>query len=68
MAKRRRIGGEFNIKSNNKVRIDTKTHDPIILDDIDVLATLIRLSLPKESTFVANWSCINFRASLHANR
>ena len=40
--------------------------DPIILDDIEVLATLIKASLPNSDTLIAKWSSINNLASLIA--
>jgi hypothetical protein len=45
-----------------------RTYFPIILLDIDVLATLISASLPRVSTLMLNCSCMNLTASLHASR
>lgn len=43
------------------------THAAMILDDMDVLATLTNASRPSLSTLVDNCSAINLHASLHAN-
>jgi hypothetical protein len=58
----------MNEKKINGSNTDVETHFPIILLDIAVFATLIKASLPRESTFILDWSCINFTASLHARR
>lgn len=41
---------------------------PMILLDIDVLAMLIKLSLPRASTFAVMFSFMYLTASLRANR
>ena len=41
--------------------------EPMILEDIEVLATLIKASLPKSDTLIAKLSLINLQASLIAN-
>lgn len=43
------------------------THAEMILDDMEVLATLTRASRPSLSTLVESCSAMNLHASLHAS-